>query len=968
MKMVSFGWVWARRKMNKRVARPLRPITMRQVVLEQLENRIARSGLVNGDFSISNPSDPNYGWTTQGNATIANGEGILNEGTTVQTGFSQSFTIAPGTTELQFTIVASDLVANGALNPPDAFEAALLNSQTDQPLVGPPTGLSNTDAFLNIQQTGEVYYAPQVTVPGATASGAVASLSYPELVTVDLSSVAANTEATLYFNLIGFSPASSVVRVTDVTTNQGLAPPSVSFTLDPATDSGVLGDDITNFDPVNLIGVTEPNLTVSLDTTGNGFNNGTTTSDANGHFTFTGVTLAQGPNPVRVEATNAQGSAIASQTITIDQQVPVGTLVTPAPYTTTGQDLGYVDIQWSDMGAAPIDPTTFGIGNVTITGVTVDGVVDLGNDLERYEYNLSGGTLSPGPITVDLVAGQVSDLAGNVNVAGTQSFTFQPSVVLTPAANAQSVRVAEDASGAITLTGSDPNTPPLALGFSVSVNPAHGTLSGAAPDLTYTPTAGYFGSDSFQFADSNGVETSSAATVSITVVGTPSANGQSIMTAENVVKSIMLTGSDPNSPALPLTFSVSAQPLHGTLSGTGSNLTYTPATGFFGADDFQFTTNDGVATSGPATVALTVVGQPTANSQSVTTPENMGTAILLTGSDPNSPPLALAYTVTVSPAHGTLSGTAPTLIYTPDSGYSGGDSFQFTDSNAVTTSAAATVSIAVTTTTASSLNAQNIYYTIKQNTALTIGPPGVLGYVTPQVRGLTAVFIGGPRHGALSSMPNGSFVYTPGVNYTGTDSFQYQAQSGTMQSNVAVVYITITPRSISLLPNTPYYNYVRRRWSIDPARFDYWHPKIGALIGLEVYGFPTKPTEIVSKNVHFNAVADRALHAQNPQQFDQQQAVLGALFQLETPGQGGSLLPDTSYYIEQQALYESNPAQYQRKNVYLGAIFAIESFEQDGSVAAATTVQSHASVMKIGGAHPGEARPGYRRSSASLAL
>ena len=163
-----------------------------------------------------------------------------------------------------------------------------------------------------------------------------------------------------------------------MTTNQGPAPPSVSFTLDPATDSGVLGDDITNFDPVNLIGVTEPNLTVSLDTTGNGFNNGTTTSDANGHFTFTGVTLAQGPNPVRVEATNGQGTAIASQTITIDQQAPTGTLVTPAPNSTTGQDPGYIDIQWSDTGAAPIDPTTFGIGNITITGVTVDGVVRSG--------------------------------------------------------------------------------------------------------------------------------------------------------------------------------------------------------------------------------------------------------------------------------------------------------------------------------------------------------------------------------------------------------------------------------------------------------------------------------------------------------------------------------------------------------------------------------------------------------------
>ena len=283
---------------------------------------------------------------------------------------------------------------------------------------------------MNIQQTGEVYYAPQVTVPGAGVSGSVASLTFPEQISVDVSSVPANTQATLYFDLIGFSPASSVVRVTDVTVNQGPAPPSVSFGLGPATDSGVIGDGITNFDPVTLIGVTDPNLTVSLDTSGNAFNNGTTTSDTNGHFTFTGVTLAKGPNPVSVEAANAQGTTIASQTITIDDQLPTGTLVTPAPNSTTEQDLGYVDIQWSDGGPAPIDSTTFGTGNITVTGVTIDAVQDLGNDLERYEYNLNGGTLSPGLINVSLVAGQVADLAGNMNAAATQSFTYQPAVVL----------------------------------------------------------------------------------------------------------------------------------------------------------------------------------------------------------------------------------------------------------------------------------------------------------------------------------------------------------------------------------------------------------------------------------------------------------------------------------------------------------------------------------------------------------
>ena len=199
---------------------------------------------------------------------------------------------------------------------------------------------------------------------------------------------------------------------------------------------------------------------------------------------------------------------------------------------------------------------------------------------------------------------------------------------------------AEDTALSITLTGSDPNSPPLSLGFAVSANPAHGTLSGIAPNLTYTPANGYFGSDTFQFTDSNGVQTSGLATVSITVVGAPTATGPtSVTTGEGSSATFTLAGTDPNSPPLSQTFLVTAQPLHGTVSGTAPELTYTPAAGYYGADDFQFTDSNGTATSTPATVSITIIGQPRADAQSVTTSENTSQAITLQGSDPNSPPL-----------------------------------------------------------------------------------------------------------------------------------------------------------------------------------------------------------------------------------------------------------------------------------------------------------------------------------------
>ncbi|MCB0053409.1 MAG: hypothetical protein KDE24_28140, partial [Caldilinea sp.] len=56
-----------------------------------------------------------------------------------------------------------------------------------------------------------------------------------------------------------------------------------------------------------------------------------------------------------------------------------------------------------------------------------------------------------------------------------------------PVATVQSVTTAEDTPTAITLAGSDVDGDDLT--FAVATPPQHGTLSGSAPDLTYTPAA-----------------------------------------------------------------------------------------------------------------------------------------------------------------------------------------------------------------------------------------------------------------------------------------------------------------------------------------------------------------------------------------------------------------------------------------------------------------------------------------------
>ena len=204
--------------------------------------------------------------------------------------------------------------------------------------------------------------------------------------------------------------------------------------------------------------------------------------------------------------------------------------------------------------------------------------------------SLAGITVTGGRLDIGTMANQCAS-SGPANQA--------------PVANSQSVTTNEDTPKAITLTGSDPDGD--ALTFAVVSGPAHGTLTGSVPALTYTPVPNFNGSDSFTFTTTDGSLTSAPATVSITVTPVndpPVANSQSVSVVKNVAKAITLTGSDVDGDIL--TYAVATNPTNGTLTGTAPNLTYMPNTDYTGPDSFTFTVSDGLAISAPATVSITV--------------------------------------------------------------------------------------------------------------------------------------------------------------------------------------------------------------------------------------------------------------------------------------------------------------------------------------------------------------------------
>ncbi len=176
-----------------------------------------------------------------------------------------------------------------------------------------------------------------------------------------------------------------------------------------------------------------------------------------------------------------------------------------------------------------------------------------------------------------------------------------------PVATDQSLSTPVDTALPVTLAATDANGDPLT--FAVVSQPANGTLTGTAPDLTYTPAAGFTGSDSFTFTANDGTADSNVATITIQVgdaaVNTPPvASDQSLSTPVDTALPVTLAATDAD--ADPLTFAVVSQPANGTLTGTAPDLTYRPAAGFTGSDSFTFTANDGTADSNVATVTIQV--------------------------------------------------------------------------------------------------------------------------------------------------------------------------------------------------------------------------------------------------------------------------------------------------------------------------------------------------------------------------
>jgi len=221
-------------------------------------------------------------------------------------------------------------------------------------------------------------------------------------------------------------------------------------------------------------------------------------------------------------------------------------------------------------------------------------------------------------------------------------------------------------------------------------------------------------------------------------------------------------------------------------------ITGTPTLG--GSFEFTIQALDSYPIVGSQSYVLRVDAPPTANDQSIDISEDMSIDIVLTADDVNGDELSWYIG---QPAHGSLSGSAPNLTYTPESNWNGTDNFTFHVSDGLFISNTATVTITILPVNDAPTATDDVYIAI-QNTILEIESPGVL-LNDADVDGdyMTAALLSPPTHGVISLAANGSFIYTPYDDFTGTDSFTYLMSTypGLLSdwTDDAAVTITVLP-------------------------------------------------------------------------------------------------------------------------------------------------------------------------------
>jgi len=346
------------------------------------DDPLTSSPITNGDFSLGLT-----GWKTEvvGHAESANAGSVnalggfaqLAENESFLVSISQTFTVPPSPQTISFDVTSLGL-EDPAGGIPDAFEVSLADAEFNS-LVS--TFRPEATSFFNANPDGQISLASGVTVDGKS-------------VTVDISGIAAGTEATIYFDLVGNPPGTGSVAAVD---NVEIVPEAIyaeTFTATPlegpfAASAGIAYDDVGGDGSADIV-VADSALERLLVFNGDGVGGYVRSEFDVSAYGCTPRAVATGAltagDTVADVAVTLFGSDLALTPLRADTVGPEVTFVEPAPGSLVTADVTEIRLQFSEpvLDTGPTgqhsvtNPAAYQFINAGPNGIFEDG---LGDDL-----------------------------------------------------------------------------------------------------------------------------------------------------------------------------------------------------------------------------------------------------------------------------------------------------------------------------------------------------------------------------------------------------------------------------------------------------------------------------------------------------------------------------------------------------------------------------------------------------------
>ncbi|CAH0240591.1 hypothetical protein SRABI118_02704 [Massilia sp. Bi118] len=278
-------------------------------------------------------------------------------------------------------------------------------------------GEQATITFTFSEDPGASFTLDDVTVSGGTldalsGSGLVRTATFTPTAGLDGGVAAIGVAAGLYIDAAGNGGGTGTTPVLRFDTLAPGAPAAPA--LEGASDSGVAGDGITGDATPTVHGSAEALAAVTLYDSDGSTVLGTATANAQGAWTITSATLADGSHALRAVQSDAAGNASAlgaALNLTID----TGAAALAAPVLLAASDSGAAGDGITKVSTPTVKGSAEALAQVTLydtDGQTVLGATQAGAD---GSWSIASSALADG---VHALSAKQVDAAGNVSSAG----------------------------------------------------------------------------------------------------------------------------------------------------------------------------------------------------------------------------------------------------------------------------------------------------------------------------------------------------------------------------------------------------------------------------------------------------------------------------------------------------------------------------------------------------------------------